>query len=120
MRASLTLLLVVLASAFRPAQTTSVDSGAVTRMERKLERIKSNGALPHPDQTPTDFTEHEINSYLASGKVKLPVGVRSVHLEGQPQVCLFSTGDRATLQQFLKLKHVHTEWIVNVETEWNP
>ncbi|MBZ5535635.1 MAG: hypothetical protein LAO31_06735 [Acidobacteriia bacterium] len=35
-------------------------------------------------------------------------------------ICLFSTGDRATLQQFLKLKHVHTEWIVNVETEWNP
>ena len=86
MRASLTLLLVVLASAFLPAQTTSVDSGAVTRMERKLERIKSNGALPHPDQTPTEFTEHEINAYLASGKVKLPVGVRSVHLEGQPEI----------------------------------
>ena len=55
-------------------------------MERKLERIKSNGALPHPDQTPTEFTEHEINAYLASGKVKLPVGVRSVHLEGQPEI----------------------------------
>ena len=47
MRASLTLLLVVLASAFLTAQTTSVDSSAVTSMERKLERIKSNGALPH-------------------------------------------------------------------------
>ncbi|MBZ5598303.1 MAG: hypothetical protein LAN83_08275 [Acidobacteriia bacterium] len=86
MRASLTLLLVVLASAFLTAQTTSVDSSAVTSMERKLERIKSNGALPHPDQTPTEFTEHEINAYLASGKVKLPVGVRSVHLEGQPEI----------------------------------
>lgn len=86
MRALLTLLLVVLASAFLPAQTTSVDSSSVTSMERKLEHIQSNGALPHPDQTPTEFTEHEINSYLASGKVKLPVGVRSVHLEGQPQV----------------------------------
>lgn len=86
MRAALTLLLAVLASAFLTAQTTSVDSSAVTSMERKLERIQSNGALPHPDQTPTEFTEHEINSYLASGKVKLPAGVRSVHLEGQPEV----------------------------------
>ncbi|MBZ5704587.1 MAG: hypothetical protein LAN63_04485 [Acidobacteriia bacterium] len=86
MRASRALLLVVLVSAFLTAQTTSVDSSAVASMERKLQHIESNGALSHPDPTPTEFTEHEINSYLASGKVKLPVGVRSVHLEGQPGV----------------------------------
>jgi hypothetical protein len=78
--------LVVLVSAFLIAQTTSVDSAAVARMERKLQHIESNGALPHPDHAPTEFTEHEINSYLASGKVNLPVGVRSVHLEGQSEV----------------------------------
>jgi hypothetical protein len=78
--------LIVLVSACLTAQKTSVDSNAVTSMERKLEHIKSNGTLPHPDQTPTELTEQEINAYLASGQIVLPVGVRSVHLEGQPQV----------------------------------
>jgi hypothetical protein len=86
MRVRLTLLLIVLVSAFLTAQKTSVDSSAVASMERKLEHIKSNGAMPHPDQTPTELTEQEINAYLASGQIALPVGVRSVHLAGQPQV----------------------------------
>ena len=86
MRAWRALLLIVAVSAFLIAQATSVDSSAVASMERKLQHIESNGALPHPDQAPTEFTEHEINSYLASGKVKLPVGVRSVHLDGQSEV----------------------------------
>jgi hypothetical protein len=34
-------------------------------------------------------------------------------------ICLFSAADRPTLEQFLKLKHVHTEWIIAVETEWS-
>jgi hypothetical protein len=85
MRVRLTLLLIVLVSAVLPAQKTSVDSSAVANMERKLEHIKSNGALLHPDQTPTELTEQEINAYLASGQIALPVGVRSVHLEGQPE-----------------------------------
>ena len=80
------LLLMAAVSALLTAQATSVDSAAVAGMERKLQHIESNGALRHPDQAPTEFTEHEINSYLASGKVKLPVGVRSVHLEGQSEV----------------------------------
>jgi hypothetical protein len=80
------LLLIVAVSALLTAQATSVDSAAVAGMERKLKHIESNGALPHPDQAPTEFTEHEINSYLASGKVKLPVGVRSIHLDGQSEV----------------------------------
>jgi hypothetical protein len=85
MRVRLTLLLIVLVSAVLPAQKTSVDSSAVANMERKLEHIKSNGALLHPDQTPTELTEQEINVYFASGQIALPVGVRSVHLEGQPE-----------------------------------
>ncbi|HVO82553.1 MAG TPA: hypothetical protein VMT28_17625 [Terriglobales bacterium] len=85
MRAAPTLLLVVLASAVLWAQTTAVDSSAVAGMERKLRHIESNAALPQPDQTPTELTEPEINAYLASGQVKLPAGVRSVHLEGQTE-----------------------------------
>ena len=88
MRAWRALLLIVAVSALLAAQATSVDSSAVAGMERKLQHIESNGALPHPDQAPTEFTEHEINSYLASGKVKLPVGVRSVHLDGQSEVVI--------------------------------
>jgi hypothetical protein len=85
MRAASALLPVVLTVALLPAHT-SADPSAVAGMERKLQHLQDNGALPKPDPAPTEFTEQEINSYLASGKVALPVGVRSVHLEGQPGV----------------------------------
>lgn len=86
MRAMRSLLPILLASVCLTAQDTSTDASAVASMERKLQHIQANGALPKPDQTPTEFGEHEINSYLASGKIGLPVGVRSVHLEGKPGV----------------------------------
>jgi hypothetical protein len=56
-------------------------SGAAS-MEQKLRHLEANARLPHPDQTPTTFSEPEANSYLASDKVKLPAGVQSVKLEG--------------------------------------
>ena len=65
---------------------SSKSSPAVSSMERKLQRIESNGALAHPDQTPTEFTEQEINAYFASGAIKLPAGVQSVNFQGQPEV----------------------------------
>ncbi len=69
------------------AQTkSSSNSGAVTSMERKLQHVEGNGALAHPDQTPTEFTEQEINAYFAAGKINLPAGVRSVTFQGQPGV----------------------------------
>jgi hypothetical protein len=87
MRASLTLVLAVLAPLFLAAQNNpSADSSAVASMERKLQHVQSNGALSRPDPAPTEFSEHEINAYLASGQIKLPQGVRSVHLEGQTDV----------------------------------
>lgn len=89
MRAWLTLLLaflpVVAGTPF--AQTgASPASAATSSMQRKLQHIQSNGALPHPDQTPTEFTEQEVNAYFASGAVKLPVGVQSVTFQGQPGI----------------------------------
>ncbi len=51
-------------------------------MERKLQHIQANAALAHPDSTPTDLSEREINAYFASGKIKLPDGVRSVRFTG--------------------------------------
>src|SRR4029077_9670578 len=41
-----------------------------------------NGQKPRPDPHPTELTEQEVNAYLASGKVRLPAGVESVHLVG--------------------------------------
>jgi hypothetical protein len=55
-------------------------------MDQKLRHLEANARLPHPDQTPTIFTEQEANSYLASDRVKLPAGVQSVKLEGTPGI----------------------------------
>src|SRR5690348_10491138 len=58
------------------------DAEAAASAERKVDHIKTNSALAHPDPKPTEFTEQEINVYLASGKIQLPDGVKSVRLVG--------------------------------------
>ena len=58
------------------------DSEAASSAQRKIEHIEANGALALPDPAPTEFTEQEINAYIASGKIQLPDGVQSVHLVG--------------------------------------
>lgn len=55
-------------------------------MQRKLDRIRDNAQLAHPDATPTVLTEEEVNDYLASGRVQLPQGVRKVSLAGRSGV----------------------------------
>ena len=67
---------------------SSNSSAAVSSVERKLQGIESNGALARPDQTPTEFTEQEINAYFASGAIKLPAGVQSVNFQGQPEIVI--------------------------------
>lgn len=59
-------------------------SPALASMDRKLNHIEANGRLTRPDQTPTVITEQEANAYLASGDVKLPPGVESVQVRGEP------------------------------------
>ena len=61
-------------------------SDPAARFERKLQDVQSNGTQPHPDPSPTEFTEQEINAYFASGKVALPTGVRSVVFQEQPGI----------------------------------
>ena len=68
----------------RPAAQNASDPAA--RFERKLQHVQSNGAQAHPDPSPTEFTEQEINAYFASGKVELPAGVRSVVFQEQPGI----------------------------------
>jgi hypothetical protein len=59
---------------------------AAESLQRKLDRIQSNGALAHPRPLTTVMTEQEINAYVASGRVQLPKGVQSVRFSGQPGV----------------------------------
>ena len=67
------------------AQARSVSNSLPAgTFERKLQHLQSNGAQAHPDPSPTEFTEQEINAYFASGKVELPEGVRSVVFQEQP------------------------------------
>ncbi len=58
------------------------ESEAAASAQRKVDHIEANGALAKPDAAPTEFTEQEINTYLTSGKIQLPGGVKSVHLVG--------------------------------------
>jgi len=61
-------------------------SDPAARFERKLQNVQSNAGQAHPDPSPTEFTEQEINAYFASGKVASPAGVRSVVFQGQPGI----------------------------------
>jgi hypothetical protein len=85
------LLIVTFTEAKLPQSKVSANSAAVATMEGKLQRVETNGAAAHPDQTPTEFTEEEVNSYLASGKVQLPSGVQSVKFQGEPGVITANT-----------------------------
>jgi hypothetical protein len=68
------------------ASTAMGQHSSATAADEKIQHIEQNGRLPQPDQTPTEFSEKEINDYVASGRVKLPRGVESVHFSSQPGV----------------------------------
>ncbi len=69
------------------AQDRSVaNSARVGSVENKLQHLQENGAQTHPNPSPTDFSEQEINAYFASGRVKLPTGVQSVVFQEQPGI----------------------------------
>ena len=69
-----------------PAAASSATSRLAESMQRKLDHINENAQRNPPDQTPTVFTEEEVNAYFASGDVKLPVGVKKVAVQGQSGV----------------------------------
>ena len=80
------LLASVLAFATGSSTAAQHASAEAASMERKIEHIQQNGALAQPDQTPTIFSQREINDYVASGQVKLPKGVHSVRFSSEPGV----------------------------------
>ncbi len=67
-----------------PSQTQARYDQAAARAEAKFRHIQENSEREPPDQTPTVLSELEINSYLNSGRVKLPTGVRRVNFIGRP------------------------------------
>ena len=70
------------------SKASAENKAAVESLDRKLSYIQQNGALAHPNSAPTQLTEHEVNAYLASGRVRLPAGVQSLRLRGEPGVML--------------------------------
>ncbi len=83
----LALLLGVSAAQKRPASSTqAMYDAAANSAEAKFRHIEANARRNPPDQTPTLFSEREINSYLASGRVALPTGVRHVEFTGTPGI----------------------------------
>jgi len=71
------LLFVVLAIALSGFAKNSPEAAI---LQRKLDYLEANSHASHPKQTPTIFTEQEVNSYLASDQIELPLGVQSVTL----------------------------------------
>ena len=54
--------------------------------QRKFDHIRQNGSKTKPDQTPTVFSESEINAWLSSGNAQLPQGVKKLQLRGEPGI----------------------------------
>ncbi len=55
-------------------------------MEEKLAYLQKNSQQPRPKPRPVQFTEQEINAFIAGGGLKLPAGVESLRFEGSPGV----------------------------------
>lgn len=91
MKASCFLIFIITSCSFLAsnslAQTLSGSNSApVASFDRKLQHVQNNGAQPHPDPLPTEFSEQEINACFASGNVQLPSGVKSVVFQEQPGI----------------------------------
>jgi len=80
--------LALIAQQSRPpaSQTEAMYQSAAASADKKFQHIQENGARATPDQQPTTLTDREINAYLASGKVELPTGVKSVRFSGRPGI----------------------------------
>ena len=55
-------------------------------MEEKLAYLQKNSVQRRPTSQPVQFTEQEINAFIAGGGLKLPTGVESLRFEGSPGV----------------------------------
>jgi hypothetical protein len=65
------------------SSTQAMYDSAAASADAKIRHIEENARRHPPDQAPTVLSEREINAYIASGRVQLPVGVRTVAFTGQ-------------------------------------
>jgi hypothetical protein len=65
------------------SSTQAMYNAAAASAEAKFRHLEENARRNPPDQTPTVLSEREINAYLSSGHVQLPIGVRSLRFGGQ-------------------------------------
>ncbi len=94
MKIVISFLLAAALASFAQAPKQNPPASATERMyrsaadsaQRKFDHISTNGSKAKPDQTPTVFSEREINSYFQAGRVQFPTGVRSVQFVGQSGV----------------------------------
>lgn len=63
------------------SSTDATDSAVAASADRKFEKIQANASKPKPDQTPTTFTERELNAYVNT-YVQLPKGVKQATFTG--------------------------------------
>ena len=74
------------AQSFAGFAKTKPPTSDLASIEQKIQHIEANADHARPDQTPTVFTDKEVNAYIASDNVQLPVGVQSLKLAGTPGV----------------------------------
>lgn len=76
------------------------DGAAADSFQKKVDFIKANAAQPQPSQTPTAFSQEEINAYFSERRLKTPDGVQKVTFELQPeQVTAFTRVDFEQLRR---------------------
>lgn len=68
-----------------PSAPAVADRAAADSANRKFQKIEANSRKPKPDQTPTVFTEREINAYVNT-YVRLPRGVKRAAFNGSSGV----------------------------------
>ncbi|HEX4488180.1 MAG TPA: hypothetical protein VH088_18020 [Terriglobales bacterium] len=76
----------LMAAVFLSSSLLAGQNSDVASMERKLQHMKANAEATPVDSSPTEFSEQEINAYMASGRVHLPEGVLGVKFHGDPGV----------------------------------
>lgn len=60
------------------------DKLAADSFQKKVDFIKANAAAAQPAQTPTVFSQEEINAYFSERRLKIPDGVQKVTFDLQP------------------------------------
>jgi len=59
---------------------------ALESARHKFRHIEENAKREPPDPSPTVLTEREVNSYLTSGDVELPAGIKRLQFTGSPGI----------------------------------